>query len=413
MSIIVSIFAREIFDSRGYPTIEAEVVLESGASGAASVPSGASTGSFEAVELRDGGERILGKGVLQAVKNVNEVLAPKLIGLDALDQTFIDKLMIEVDGTENKGKLGANAILAVSLAIARAASDFYNMPFYRYIGGLRSSTFPRPMMNILNGGAHADNKIDVQEFMIVPAKQSSFKDYVVICSTIYHTLKKILKNKGLNTNVGDEGGVAPDLGSTKEALDLIVEAIKTAGYKPNEDVQIALDVAASELYNDGRYNIEGTTKSSNEMIDFYHDLINSYPIVSIEDPLAEEDWDGFKTMNERLGDKVQIVGDDLFVTNPKRLQKGIDNKSANAILIKLNQIGTLTETLEAIKLAQENNYNVIISHRSGETCDTTISDLSVAVGAKYIKTGAPARGERVAKYNQLIRIEELVNIYKK
>lgn len=408
MPIIRNVYAREILDSRGYPTVEAEVILDSGVIGMASVPSGASTGSFEAVELRDGGDRIVGKGVLKAVENVNEIIAPEIIGELATDQELIDRIMIELDGTENKGKLGANAILAVSLAVCDAAAKYFDMETYQYIGGIRSKSLPRPMMNILNGGAHADNKIDVQEFMIVPAKTSSFKDYTIMCATVYHTLKKILKGKGLNSNVGDEGGVAPNLSSTREALDLIIEAIKVAGYKPGDDIQIALDVAASELYKDGKYHIEGSTKTSEEMIKFYEELVNEYPIVSIEDPLAEEDWDGFKNMTKSLGHKIQIVGDDLFVTNPKRLQNGIDQFAANAILIKLNQIGTLTETLETIKLAQENGYNVVISHRSGETDNTTISDLSVAVGAKYIKTGAPARGERVAKYNRLIRIEEQV-----
>lgn len=406
MSIIKSIYAREILDSRGYPTIEAEVVLESGATGIASVPSGASTGSFEAIELRDGGNRFLGKGVLKAVANVNEVIAPRLIGENAIDQHIVDKIMLDLDGTDNKSKLGANAILSVSLAICHAAADYFQMPLYRYIGGIRSKTLPHPMMNILNGGAHADNKIDVQEFMIVPVVESSFKNYIEICATVYHNLKKILKAKGLNSNVGDEGGVAPNLNSTKEALDIIIEAINISGYKPGKDVCIALDVAASEFYENGMYNIENESKTTDDMIKFYKKLIAEYPIISIEDPLAEEDWDGFSKLMSKIGDKIQIVGDDLYVTNPKRLAKGIGQKSSNAILIKLNQIGTVTETLDTIKLAQENGYNPVISHRSGETDDTTISDLAVAVGAKYIKTGAPARGERVAKYNQLIRIEE-------
>lgn len=406
MSIIKSIYAREILDSRGYPTIEAEVVLESGSAGIASVPSGASTGSFEAIELRDGGNRFLGKGVLKAVANVNEVIAPRLIGENAIDQHIVDKIMLDLDGTDNKSKLGANAILSVSLAICHAAADYFQMPLYRYIGGIRSKTLPHPMMNILNGGAHADNKIDVQEFMIVPVVESSFKNYIEICATIYHNLKKILKAKGLNSNVGDEGGVAPNLNSTKEALDIIIEAINISGYKPGKDVCIALDVAASEFYENGMYNIENESKTTDDMIEFYKKLIAEYPIISIEDPLAEEDWDGFSKLMSEIGNKIQIVGDDLYVTNPKRLAKGINQKSSNAILIKLNQIGTVTETLNTIKIAQENGYNPVISHRSGETDDTTISDLAVAVGAKYIKTGAPARGERVAKYNQLIRIEE-------
>ncbi len=406
MSIIKSIYAREILDSRGYPTIETEVILESGAIGIASVPSGASTGSFEAIELRDGGDRFLGKGVLKAIENVNEVIAPHLIGENAIDQHIIDKIMLDLDGSDNKSKLGANAILSVSLAVCHAAADYFQMPLYRYIGGIRSKTLPHPMMNILNGGAHADNKIDVQEFMIVPVIESSFKNYIEICATIYHNLKKILKSKGLNSNVGDEGGVAPNLNSTKEALDIIIEAINSAGYKAGKDVCIALDVAASEFYKNGVYNLENESKTTDEMIEFYKKLISEYPIISIEDPLAEEDWEGFSKLMSEIGDKVQIVGDDLYVTNPERLEKGIKQKASNAILIKLNQIGTVTETLETIKLAQENGYNPVISHRSGETDDTTISDLAVAVGAKYIKTGAPARGERVAKYNQLLRIEE-------
>ncbi len=406
MSFIKSIYAREILDSRGYPTVETEVVLESGAVGIASVPSGASTGAFEAIELRDGGERFVGKGVLSAVNNVNSIISPKLVGEDASNQSKIDQIMIELDGTPNKAKLGANAILSVSLAVCHAMAEYHNLPLYRYIGGIAKCSLPRPMMNILNGGAHADNKIDMQEFMIVPAKVATFKEYVVMCSTIYHNLKKLLKSRGLNSNVGDEGGVAPNLSSTREALDLVIEAIKNAGYKPYADVQIALDVAASELFKEGKYTIEGKTKTSDEMIEFYKELIEAYPIISIEDPLAEEDWDGFAKMNKELGDKIQIVGDDLYVTNPSRLAKGIALSASNAILIKLNQIGTLTETLQAIKLAQDNGYNTVISHRSGETDDTTIADLSVAVGAKFIKTGAPARGERVAKYNQLLRIEE-------
>ncbi len=406
MSFIANVQAREILDSRGYPTVETEVLLDSGAIGVASVPSGASTGSFEAVELRDGGSRFVGKGVLKAVSNVNDILAPELIGKDALDQREIDNIMIALDGTPNKAKLGANAILSVSLAVCKAAAEYYGTPLYRYIGGIVPRKLPRPMMNILNGGAHADNKIDIQEFMIVPAKETSFKEYVEICATIYHNLKKILKAQGLNSNVGDEGGVAPNLSSTREALDLIMSAVEKAGYKPYEDIQIALDVAASELFKDGKYLIEGEEKTSDEMIDFYKKLISEYPIVSIEDPLAEEDWTGFSKMTGELGSKLQIVGDDLYVTNSKRLEKGIEAKASNAILIKLNQIGTLTETIKTVKMAKDNGFNVIVSHRSGETDDTTIADLSVAVGAQFIKTGAPARGERVAKYNQLLRIEE-------
>lgn len=407
MPTIRSVYAREILDSRGYPTVETEVVLVSGAIGVASVPSGASTGSFEAVELRDGDEnRFFGKGVLKAVKNVNEIISEALIGEVATEQSLIDDIMIELDGTENKAKLGANAILSVSLACARAAADYYQIPLYRYIGGIPNNKLPRPMMNILNGGAHADNKVDIQEFMIVPSKTACFKEYVLICSTIYQNLKKILKSKGLNSNVGDEGGVAPSLFSAREALDYIMEAIEKSGYQPGSDVGIALDVAASELYKNGLYVIEGTQKTSQEMINFYQDLISEYPVVSIEDPLHEEDWDAWVKMTDRLGNQIQIVGDDLYVTNIKRLRKGIEYKSSNAILIKLNQIGTLTETLNTINCAKENGYNTIISHRSGETDDTAISDLSVAVSAPFIKTGAPARGERVAKYNQLLRIAE-------
>ncbi|MDR1390836.1 MAG: phosphopyruvate hydratase [Holosporales bacterium] len=406
MPIIKSIYAREILDSRGYPTIETEVILESGDFGVASVPSGASTGSFEAMELRDEGTRFMGKGVLQAVSNVNDIIVEHLIGRNVSCQNMIDNIMIELDGTPNKSKLGANAILSVSLAACRAAACYYQLPLYRYIGGIINWKLPRPMMNILNGGAHADNRIDVQEFMIVPTKESSFKEYVVMCSTVYHNLKKTLKSKGLNSNVGDEGGVAPNLSSTREALDFIVEAISISGYKPGKDIDIALDVAASEFYKDGKYSIEGETKTPDEMIKFYKKLINDYPIISIEDPLAEEDWEGFTKMTKELGDKIQIVGDDLYVTNPSRLTKGIELKATNAVLIKLNQIGTVSETLETIGIARKNGYNIIVSHRSGETNDTTISDFSVSVAAEYIKTGAPARGERVEKYNQLIRIEE-------
>ncbi|MBQ7524177.1 MAG: phosphopyruvate hydratase [Alphaproteobacteria bacterium] len=406
MPSIVSIHAREILDSRGYPTVETEVILEPGAYGVASVPSGASTGSFEAIELRDGGNRLMGKGVLKAVSNVSDIIAPRLIGKSALDQQSIDQTMIELDGTANKAKLGANAILSVSLAVCKAVANYYGLPLYRYIGGIANRKLPRPMMNILNGGAHADNKVDVQEFMIIPAKEAPFKGYVVMCTTIYHNLKRLLKSKGLNSNVGDEGGVAPNLSSTREALDLVMDAIKNAGYKPYDDVQIALDVAASELFSNGKYVLEGRERTSNEMVDFYKQLIGEYPIISIEDPFAEEDWNSFSNMTKGLGDRLQIVGDDLYVTNPERLARGIATQASNAILIKLNQIGTLTETLETVNMAKSNGYNVIISHRSGETSDTTIADLSVAVGAKYIKTGAPARGERVAKYNRLMRIEE-------
>ena len=406
MSIIENVYAREILDSRGFPTIEAEVTLISGVVGRAAVPSGASTGSFEAIELRDCGSRFLGKGVLKAVENVNKTIAKAVVGLDALDQDMIDNVLCDLDGTPNKSILGANAILSVSLASCLAASNYLDIPLYRYIGGLAGRSLPRPMMNILNGGAHADNKIDVQEFMIVPAKLSSFKNYVVMCSEVYQTLKKLLKEKGLNSNVGDEGGVAPNLSSTKEALDIISKAVEKAGYKVGEDIKFALDVASSEFFEKGKYNFEGQSATSDQMISFYENLIKQYPIMSIEDPLAEEDWSAWKNLTDALGSKVQLVGDDLFVTNKERLQKGIDTKSANAILIKLNQIGTLTETLDTINLAKANGYNTIISHRSGETMDTTIADLAVSTSAPFIKTGAPCRGERVEKYNRLLRIEE-------
>lgn len=409
MAAIVSVRAREILDSRGYPTIETDVVLDSGAFGRSAVPSGASTGSFEAIELRDGGDRFLGKGVLTAVSNVNNLIARRIEGLDATDQAKIDEAMIELDGTENKSKLGANAILSVSLAVCRAAADHYGLPLYHYISGIYKKRLPRPMMNILNGGVHADNKIDIQEFMIVPASEGKFSEYVVACSSIYHSLKKTIKAMGLNSNVGDEGGIAPNLTTTTEALDIIIESIEKAGYKSGRDIQIALDVAASELVVNGHYSIEGADKSRKEMVEFYEKLVREYPIVSIEDPMSEEDWDGWADLHKSIGDRVQIVGDDIFVTNKKRLQKGIEMSVANAILIKPNQIGTLTETLETIEIAQSNGYRVVISHRSGETCDTTISDLAVAVSAQFIKTGAPARGERVEKYNQLLRIEEAIS----
>ena len=406
MPIITSIYSREIIDSRGFPTIETEVILDSGAIGIASVPSGASTGSFEAIELRDGGDRFLGKGVLTAVSNVNDIIAPELLGESVFDQELCDAIMLVLDGTENKSKLGANAILSVSSAICQAAAAHYQLPLYRYIGGISNRRLPRPMMNILNGGSHADNKIDIQEFMIVPTKDLCFKEYVVMCATVYHNLKKTLKSQGLNSNVGDEGGVAPNLSSTREALDYIIRAIEDSGFIPGEDIQIALDSAASEFFDNGVYSIEGEKKSAAQMVEFYSRLVEDYPIVSLEDPLAEEDWGTWVDLTRELGSKVQIVGDDIFVTNPKRLLQGIELGAANAILIKLNQIGTVSETLNTINLAKENGYNVVISHRSGETDDTTIADLAVGVRAQYIKTGAPARGERVAKYNQLIRIEE-------
>ncbi|MDR1332929.1 MAG: phosphopyruvate hydratase [Holosporales bacterium] len=406
MSIIERITAREILDSRGFPTIEAEVTLYSGATGVAAIPSGASTGSAEALELRDGGSRFMGKGVLLAVSNVNDIIAPKLIGMPADNQHRIDATLIDLDGTDNKSKLGANAILSVSIAVCKAAAHHCCADLYTYIGGIGERKLPRPMMNILNGGAHADNKIDIQEFMVVPAKEAPFIEYITICSTVYHNLKKVLQSRGLNSNIGDEGGVAPNLSSTREALDVIIEAVVAAGYTPGTDVKIALDAAASEFYNDGKYRVDGAEYTSDQLLDMYRQLANDYPIVSIEDPFAEEDWDGFTAITKSLGESVQIVGDDVFVTNNKRLQRGIDLGAANAVLIKPNQIGTVSETLTTIRTAQMNGYNVVVSHRSGETCDTFIADLAVAVGAQYIKTGAPARGERVAKYNRLLRIEE-------
>ncbi|MDI3534624.1 MAG: enolase [Thermosediminibacterales bacterium] len=409
MTTIIDLFAREILDSRGNPTVEVEVLLESGAAGRAAVPSGASTGAFEAVELRDGNEqRYLGKGVIKAVENVNNIIAEEIIGMDALDQVDIDKTMIEIDGTPNKGKLGANAVLGVSLACAKAAANALGLPLYRYIGGITAQDLPVPMMNILNGGKHADNSVDFQEFMIMPVGAESFADSLRIGAEVYHTLKKLLKDKGLGTAIGDEGGFAPDLKSNEEAVEVIIKAIELAGYKPGEDVAIALDPAATEIFKEGRYILksEGVEKTPEEMVALYEDWVNKYPIVSIEDGMAEEDWEGWKLITQRLGNKIQLVGDDLFVTNTERLGKGIELGVANSILIKLNQIGTLTETLDAIKMAYEAGYTAVISHRSGETEDTTIADLVVAVNAGQIKTGAPARTDRVAKYNQLIRIEQ-------
>ena len=406
---IVDVVARQILDSRCFPTVEVEVYLEDGSTGRAAVPSGASTGMYEAVELRDGNKNnYQGKSVLKAVENVNEVIANRLIGHNVYDQVGIDKLLIELDGTENKGKLGANAILGVSLAVANAAAASLDMPLYRYIGGVNAKVLPVPMMNILNGGSHADNSVDLQEFMVMPAGAESFSEALRMCAEVYHTLKKILHHKGYSTAIGDEGGFAPNLKSNREALDVIVEAIVKAGYKPGEDMFIAIDAASSEYYKDGKYVLEheGKTFTSEEMVNFFEDWVNEYPIISIEDGMAEEDWEGWKHMTERLGKKVQLVGDDLFVTNTKRLEKGIDMGVANSILIKLNQIGTLTETLNAIEMANRAGYTAVVSHRSGETEDTTISDLVVAVNAGQIKTGAPARSERVAKYNQLLRIAE-------
>ncbi len=410
MTIIVDVFAREILDSRGNPTVEVEVELESGFVGRASVPSGASTGAFEAVELRDGDpSRYLGKGVINAVDNINTIIAPEIIGWNSLDQVGIDEFMIALDGTDNKGKLGANAILGVSLATARAAAKAVGLPLYQYLGGVNAKTLPVPMMNILNGGEHADNNVDIQEFMVMPVGADSFKEALRMCAEIFHNLKKVLQNKGLNTSVGDEGGFAPNLTSNEEAIEVILEAIQKAGFKAGEEIFIAMDVAATELYqDDGKYYLEGEgiVKTSEEMIDFYEKLLEKYPIISIEDGLAEEDWDGWKLLTQRLGNKLQLVGDDLFVTNTKRLSKGIEMGVGNSILIKVNQIGTLTETLDAIKMAERAGYTAVVSHRSGETEDTTIADLVVAVNAGQIKTGAPSRTDRVAKYNQLLRIEE-------
>jgi enolase len=411
MSLIVDVYAREVLDSRANPTIEVEVYTEDGGYGRAIVPSGASTGAFEAVELRDGDkERYLGKGVMNAVDNVNNIIAEEIIGMDVFDQVGIDETLIELDGTHNKGKLGANAILGVSLAVARAAADELGMPLYQYIGGVNAKTLPVPMMNILNGGKHADNNVDIQEFMVMPVGAVNFREALRMGAEIFHSLKAVLKEKGLNTAVGDEGGFAPNLTSNEEALATIVTAIERAGYKPGEEVMLALDVAASEIYDEKSktYNLqgEGRVLTVNEMVDFYEDLVNKYPIISIEDGLAEDDWDGWKLLTDRLGKRIQLVGDDLFVTNTERLSKGIELGVANSILIKLNQIGTLTETLDAIELAKVNGMTAVISHRSGETEDSTIADLAVATNAGQIKTGAPSRTDRVAKYNQLLRIED-------
>lgn len=405
MASIVSLTSREILDSRGNPTVEVEVALSDGSSARAAVPSGASTGAFEAAELRDGGSRYLGKGVLNAVSNVVKEIAPAIMGLDAKNQREIDEVMIRVDGSENKSRLGANAILGASLAVARAAARSENLSFYKFIGGAKASTLPVPMMNILNGGAHADTNVDIQEFMIAPIGARNFSEALRSGAEIYHQLKAVLKKRGLATSIGDEGGFAPNLDSNRAALDLILEAIEKAGYRAGRDVALALDVAATEFYNDGRYEFEGKRLSAAEMIDYYQVLVDSYPLISIEDPLAEDDWSGWKDMTVRLGDRVQLVGDDLFVTNPKRLSKGIESGTANAMLVKVNQIGTLTETLDAVTMAHQANFRTMMSHRSGETEDTTIADLAVGLECGQIKTGAPARSERVAKYNQLLRIE--------
>jgi len=411
MSIITDIYAREILDSRGNPTVEVEVVLDDGSFGRAAVPSGASTGAFEAVELRDvDSARYLGKGVQSAVDNVNDIIAEELVGMDASDQRSIDAELLALDGTPNKGKLGANAILGVSLAVARAASESTELTLYSYVGGANAHVLPVPMMNILNGGVHADNNVDLQEFMVMPVGASTFAEGLRWCAEIYHTLKKVLQERKLGTAVGDEGGFAPNLESNEAALAIIVEAIKAAGYVPGEQIRIALDPASTEFYDAARgvYVLagEGRELTSEQMVAFYEDLAARYPIVSLEDGMAEDDWDGWKLLTERLGKKIQLVGDDLFVTNTERLKKGIDLGVANSILIKLNQIGTLTETLETIEMAKQAGYTCVISHRSGETEDTTIADLAVAVNAGQIKTGAPARSDRVAKYNQLLRIEE-------
>ena len=412
---IENIEAIEVLDSRGNPTIQVEAILEGGFTGRAMVPSGASTGSFEAVELRDGdSSRYQGKGVLKAVENVNTEIKKKIMGMNALNQVELDKALIELDGTENKAKLGANATLGVSLAVARAAANALGLDIYNYIGGVNAKVLPTPMMNIMNGGKHADSTLSVQEFMIMPVGAKTFSECLRICAEIYHNLKKVLKEKGLSTGVGDEGGFAPNVKDEEEALNLIIEATQKAGYRPGEDICLALDVAATELYDEAKkIGREGDyhfwkinqTKTVDEMIDYLEDLVNKFPIISIEDGLAEEDWNGWKKLTERLGDRIQLVGDDLFVTNIERLQKGIDNKIANSILIKLNQIGTLTETLDAIELAHKNGYTAIVSHRSGETEDTTLADVAVATNCGQIKTGAPCRTDRVAKYNRLLNIE--------
>jgi enolase len=409
MTMIQAVYAREVLDSRGNPTVEVEVYLQSGAKGRAIVPSGASTGAYEAVELRDGDqERFLGKGVLQAVYNVNEIIAKEVVGMDALDQVALDRKLIDLDGTANKGSLGANAILGVSLATAHAAAAALGVPLYTYLGGFNAKVLPVPMMNILNGGQHADNNVDIQEFMIMPVGAKSMSEAVRMGAEIFHHLKAVLKEKGLATSVGDEGGFAPNLSSNEEALKTIMAAIERAGYQPGTDIKLALDVASTELYRDGKYHLEGegVVKSAEEMVAYYEELVSKYPIISIEDGLAEDDWDGWKLLTERLGDRVQLVGDDLFVTNTERLAEGISKGIGNSILIKVNQIGTLTETFDAIEMAKRAGYTAVISHRSGESEDVTISDIAVATGAGQIKTGAPSRTDRVAKYNQLIRIAD-------
>ncbi|NLM13058.1 MAG: phosphopyruvate hydratase [Epulopiscium sp.] len=416
---ILDVFAREILDSRANPTVEVEVIVDAEGRqvvGRAAVPSGASTGAFEAVELRDGGDRYVGKGVQNAVDNVNNIIAEEIIGMNALDQVAIDNKMIELDGTTNKGKLGANAILGVSMAVAKAAAEALDMPLYQYLGGFNAKVLPVPMMNILNGGKHADNTVDLQEFMIMPVGAKSFKEALRMCAEVYHSLKKVLNEKGLSTAVGDEGGFAPDLATSEEAIQVIIDAVEKAGYKPGDDIRIAIDAAASELYNPEtkKYHFPGESKmkgqeivrTSEEMVAYYEDLVNKFPIISLEDGLNEEDWDGWKLLTERLGNRIQLVGDDLFVTNTERLSRGIEQGVANSILIKVNQIGTLTETFNAIQMANRAGMTAVVSHRSGETEDATIADIVVAVNAGQIKTGAPCRSDRVAKYNQLLRIEE-------
>ena len=408
MSSIYDVFAREVLDSRGNPTVEVEVILESGSMGRAIVPSGASTGEREALELRDGDKkRYKGKGVLKAVENVNEIIAPKLESLDALEQAYIDNLMIELDGTENKSNLGANAILGVSMAVARAAADFVGLPLYQYIGGIRARELPVPMMNVINGGAHAQNSLDCQEFMIVPVGADCFKESIRMGVEVFHTLKDVLKDNGHSTGVGDEGGFAPQIKNTKEALDTLLRAIEKAGFKPGEDMLLALDVAASELYQkNGKYKIDGNTWTSDKLVDFYDNIINDYPIISIEDGFAQNDWKGWKKFTDKCSSRIQIVGDDVFVTNPNIFREGITKGVANSILIKLNQIGSVTETLTTIEIAKRAGYTCVISHRSGETEDTFIADLAVATNVGQIKTGSASRSERIAKYNQLMRIEE-------
>jgi len=410
MSEIMSIYAREILDSRGNPTLEVEVKLESGAFGRAGVPSGASTGEYEAVELRDGdNDRYNGKGVLQAIKNVNEIIAQELIGKESINQVEIDNAMIDLDGTDNKERLGANAILGVSVAVAKASAMELGLPLYRYIGGTNAKLLPVPMFNILNGGKHADNNVDIQEFMIMPLGAETFHQALQMASETFHSLKEILKNSGYSTSVGDEGGFAPNLKSNEEALKFIVKGIEKTGYRPKEDIVIAIDSAATSFYKNGKYNINvGTPKklSSKELIEIYNEWVKKYPIVSIEDGLAEDDWKGWKMMTQQLGDKIQIVGDDIFVTNKIRLERGIKEKSANSVLIKLNQIGTLTETLDTIEIAKKAKFTTVVSHRSGETCDTTIADLAVGANCGQMKSGSVSRSERIAKYNQLLRIEE-------